>query len=114
MQYIVIEMLLLFTYQSGSLGIAFLHLSLPSPVVPCIGTLIPTAPYHNAWVMTQTAHIVDGFLAHTLQPFTLSRIGTAGKHEVLPHHQSHLVAEVIEQVILIDATTPHANHVHIG
>ena len=55
--------------------------------------------YHNAWVMTQTAHIVDGFPAHALQPLSLSRIGAAGKHEILPHHQPHLVAEVIEQVI---------------
>jgi hypothetical protein len=38
----------------------------------------------------------------------------AGEHEVLPDHQPHLVAEVVEPVRLVPAPAPDADHVHVG
>ena len=38
----------------------------------------------------------------------------AGQHDVLPDHQPHLIAEVIEPIRLIPPAAPDADHVHMG
>ncbi len=38
----------------------------------------------------------------------------AGEHEILPDQQAQAVAERIEDVVLIDAAAPDADHVHVG
>ena len=46
--------------------------------------------------------------------FGVLRIGGAGQHEVLPHHDAVLVAQVVELVGLVDAAAPGAHHIGVG
>ena len=46
--------------------------------------------------------------------FGALRIGGAGQHEVLPHHDAVLVAQVVELVGLVDAAAPGAHHIGVG
>ena len=41
------------------------------------------------------------------------RVGRAREHEVLPHEQPDAVAEVVEEVVLVDPAAPDAQHVHV-
>ena len=107
-------MFLLLLHDPGTDGIGLFHLVLPSPVVPGVHTFVTTTPQHNAGMVAQSADVIDSLLTDIFEPLALSRIRAAGKHEVLPYHQPHLVAEVVEQIVLIDASTPYTNHVHIG
>jgi len=38
----------------------------------------------------------------------------AGEHEILPDEEAHRVAQVVEDVLFIDAAAPDAQHVHVG
>ena len=42
------------------------------------------------------------------------RIRTAGEHEVLPYQYAVAVCLVVELVVLVDASTPHTQHIHVG
>ena len=88
--------------------------SLISPTVPRSLTFVVAAPQRNARVVAQTHHIVDGFLAHIFKHFALGGIKTACEHKVLPYKDSVLVAQVVENVVLVDSSTPHAQHIHVG
>lgn len=41
------------------------------------------------------------------------RIHAAGKHKVLPNHNSMLITQIIEDIVLIDTSAPDTQHIHV-
>ena len=60
----------------------------------------------------QPTDIVFQFSFHSGQKGRIGRIQTACKHEVLPDHDAFFVAQIIEDIALVDASAPNAEHVH--
>ena len=52
--------------------------------------------------------------ARTGQECVVRRVQRAGEHEILPHQQPELVAQVVEILALVDAAAPDPHHVHVG
>jgi len=42
------------------------------------------------------------------------RIHGTRKHELLPHHQTKLITHLIQWLVLVDPSTPHADDIHVG
>ena len=77
--------------------------------------LVVAAPEGQAGMVAQTAHLLRDLRLHIPgKLLDLDRVGRAGEHEILPHAEAQLVAEVIEDVRLVNSAAPYANHVHVG
>src|SRR6185437_13340121 len=76
--------------------------------------LVISAPHDDARMIAQALHLIDGLLAHVVEKFCITRIHVAAEHEILPDDQAQLVADVVEVVILVNASAPFTDHVHIG
>ena len=86
------------------------------PAVLCIDKLfhlIVAAPQAKACMMAQTFDIVNKLRADIRLKLRRQIINCACKHEVLPYDESELIAEVIEPVLRIVATTPDTNRIKI-
>ena len=65
-------------------------------------------------VMAQALDVIFRFCAYIVFKCHIEgRISRTGKKEVLPDAQSQFIAEVIENVILINTSAPGAQHIHI-
>ena len=87
--------------------------SLPTPICPGIQDLVVAAPEGNAGVIAQAAHIVDGLLTNVFKESLIGGVHRAGKHEVLPNKNAVFITKFIETIVLIDTTSPDAQHVHV-
>ena len=52
--------------------------------------------------------------AYIGQEVFVSRVLCTGKHGFLPDEESHFICKVIQSVILVQASSPDAYHVHVG
>ena len=43
----------------------------------------------------------------------VGRVKRAGEHEILPHEQPQLVAQIVEILAFVDAAAPDPHHVHV-
>lgn len=57
---------------------------------------VVTRPDHNGGVMDQPLDLVNSLLLHSRQEILVRGIQRASKHELLPHHQSHFIAQVVQ------------------
>ena len=64
--------------------------------------MIPDPPHH-------IAHLG----VHLGQKCGRRRVEMTGKHEVLPHHQPQLVAQIVKPVRLVPPAAPDPDHVHM-
>jgi hypothetical protein len=77
--------------------------------------LVVAAVEREARVASQTTYLVAGLrLDLGDEGGWLLGVGGAGEHEVLPDEEAHGVTEVVEGIMLVDAATPDAQHVHVG
>ena len=76
--------------------------------------LVVAAPKGERRPVAQSPPLKLRLGARAGDKFPIRRIKGAGKHEVLPNQQSKFVAQIVKILALIDATTPHADHVHVG
>ncbi|OPZ84042.1 MAG: hypothetical protein BWY76_02017 [bacterium ADurb.Bin429] len=77
--------------------------------------LVVAAPEGDAGVVAQAAHVIFRFRAHARHESVVKGgIRGAGEHEVLPDAETAFIAERVKQVVLVDASAPHAQHVHVG
>ena len=74
-------------------------------VVPC--------PKDNAGMITQLGNHRDDFCFQCFGKVITLGIHGAAHREILPYHQSILIAEIIEQMVLIDITSPTTQHIAI-
>lgn len=91
-----------------------LVLLLPAPVFPAVLDLVVATPEDDAGVLCDAAHLLQGFLADVVEEGAVGGVEGAGEVEVLPHHDAQRVAEVVEEVGLVDAAAPDAEHVEVG
>ena len=54
------------------------------------------------------------FVAYLAEEPGMFRVLTARKHEILPYHEAEPVAQVIEDVLFVEPSPPHTEHVHVG
>src|SRR5688500_17175568 len=90
------------------------QLVLPSPVKPARLDFVITVPDHNARVIAQTLYVIDRFVSHVVEKRLIAWVEAATKHEILPNEDSHLVAEFVKIVTLVNASAPDPQHVHVG
>ena len=64
--------------------------------------------------MPQSNNLIARFIFNFFQKFVSRRIKRTGEHEVLPDHQTHFVAKIIEKILLIISATPNPDHIHVG
>ena len=64
-------------------------------------------------MVTQTFHVIDSLLSDSGKEGRVDLVSLAGEHEVLPHKNTHLVAIAIESIVLVYASTPHAENIHV-
>lgn len=76
--------------------------------------LIITTPENDGGMRRKPANLIANLLLDILEEITRRGIEIAGEHEVLPHHQPQAVASDIEPVMLVKATAPDADRIHIG
>ena len=76
--------------------------------------LVVAAPQRDAWMVTQPQHIVASFLPHIFQKGRVkTRIGGATEFEIHPDADTQFVAGVKQCVVLIVATAPEPQRIHI-
>ena len=76
--------------------------------------LVVAAPQSQRSVMADSLDVVPELLPDIFLKFRRQLIYRAGEHEILPHHQTQLIAGVKEPVLRIVAAAPYANHVKVG
>ena len=64
-------------------------------------------------MIAQTAHLVLS-LSFDVELECIGAGRDVGKHEILPHHDAELITQGVELICLVIATSPVANHVHVG
>ena len=64
-------------------------------------------------MMAQAFHLLFGFHLHIVHKRLVARVDIAGEHKVLPNQKSHLVAVIVESVMLVNSAAPNPYHVHI-
>lgn len=89
------------------------YLTLPAPAQPGILAFIISTPQSNASMIAQTFHIVHRLLMDIIEQGAFCRIHAAGKHKVLPNHNSMLITQIIEDIVLIDTSAPDTQHIHV-
>ena len=102
----------------GVVGVApphsLLKSVLPAPFVVTLDVLVGTVPVDQRRVPGQAHDVLTGLgldlAAHRLE----FRVGGARHGEVLPHHDPEFVAQVIQQVRLVQTPSPDAQDVHTG
>src|SRR2546423_6202298 len=75
--------------------------------------LVVATPDDDARMIPQTLDVIRGLRADVVKKGLIARIHAAREHELLPQKDAHLVAQLVEVVRLVDASTPHAQHVHV-
>ncbi|KAG0914407.1 hypothetical protein G6F31_021408 [Rhizopus arrhizus] len=86
-----------------------------APVLPGGLFLVVATPQHDAGVMPQAAHVVACFGHHAgTERRIVARLHATAEHEVLPHQQAEFIGDVEERIVLVVATAPVAQHVHVG
>jgi len=76
--------------------------------------LVVAAPQRQAGVASQPPHLIPGLGFHLGGEIRhVLRVRSAGEHEVLPDQDAQRVAQVVEDIVLVDAPAPHAQHVHV-
>ena len=63
--------------------------------------------------MAYPLNIINKLLADVGLEFFCQFIDRAGKHKVLPYHQSQLITEIKEPVVRIESSAPHPDGVKI-
>ncbi len=86
----------------------------PAPVHPGGFDLVVAGPQHDARMISEPLHIVDRLGANVIQKFLRRRIHAASEHEILPHEDSHFVAQLVKQVRFVNAAAPDAQHIHVA
>ena len=64
-------------------------------------------------MIAKATDVIAGFRLYPFQKGGVGRIGSAGKHEVLPHQYSVFICQVIETVIFVRSTSPYTNDIHV-
>src|SRR5215218_8095728 len=90
-------------------------LAVPEGAVVYPLVLVVAAPQGQAGVAPQAPDLVAG-LGLDLRDEGAGFFGVdgAGEHEVLPDEEAHRVAQVVEDVVFVDAPAPDSQHVHVG
>src|SRR5829696_7477452 len=90
-------------------------LAVPEGAVVYPLVLVVAAPQGQAGVAPQAPDLVAG-LGLDLRDEGAGFFGVdgAGEHEVLPDEEAHGVAQVVEDVVFVDASAPDPEHVHVG
>ena len=64
-------------------------------------------------MVAQTAYVVDGFCFNICKEGRVDFVRLTGEHEVLPYEDARFVTGAVEGVVLVDATAPDADDVHV-
>ena len=75
---------------------------------------VVAAPDGDRRVRAEPSYLMIDLGAHLGEEIRRRRIEVAGEHEVLPDQQAELVAEIVEEILFVEAAAPHADHVHVG
>ena len=82
---------------------------------PALLHFVIAAPEGDGGMMAQAADVIFRFSADIIHKRRVkSGIGGAGEHEILPDADTEFVAQVVENIILIETAAPNAQHVHVG
>ena len=76
--------------------------------------LVVAAPEREGSVVMETLHLLHGLGFGGCKECLVAGIKRAGVHEILPDHQTEFVTEIVKRPMLVDATPPDADHVHVG
>src|SRR5205085_7858218 len=76
---------------------------------------VVAAPQRHAGMVAQTAYLVTRLGFYLLDKAArMLWIHGASKHKILPDQDTQLIAELVEDLMFIDSTTPYPQHVHMG
>src|ERR1043165_605602 len=64
-------------------------------------------------MVTNTRYLLARLSTHRGEVLPVARRVRAGEHEVIPHHQTELVADIIEHVMLVNASAPETYKIHV-
>ncbi len=87
---------------------------LPSPIFQSFQYFVVTAPHSQASMIAQTLDIVIHLLGNAFQEYRISRINGASEHEILPYQDAVFICKVIKAIILVSASSPYTDDIHIG
>ena len=86
----------------------------PAPAEPGGFHLVVAADEPQGRMVPEAADIVLRLPGNALPESVRQLVGVAGEHQVLPYHQAHLVAQVKERLIRIDAAAPYADGIEMA
>ena len=75
---------------------------------------VGTVPHDQAGMLRKAGDVLAGFGFDFGLGFGVFRVGRAGQHEVLPHHDAVFIAQIVEFVGFVDAAAPCTHHVGVG
>ena len=64
--------------------------------------------------MADTPHIITNFRGYVRFELRCKGIDGAGKHKILPHDQSQLITEIVEEIIGIIPASPDPDYIKIA
>lgn len=85
-----------------------------APMFPAGLYFVVAAPQDNAGVVAESGELFDGFLADVFAEVHVVGGDGSAEHEILPNHDAQCVGQGVEVFVLIVASAPDAEHVHIG
>ena len=87
-------------------SLVFSFAVLPTPMQPTNQDFIISVPECNRWVISESPNVVLSFSADVIYVRSGSRIHCTGEHHVMPDQYSFFIANVIEEIVFVLATTP--------
>src|SRR6266536_4538389 len=85
----------------------------PAPVHPGGLDFIISCLDDDAGMISQSPDIINRLLSYVIKKLLGAGIHAPGEHEIVPDEDPHLVAELVEVIAFVDASTPDTQHVHV-
>ncbi len=87
------------------------ELGLPAPLLPADGDLVVAVPEHDRGVVPEPPHVVHRLPPDVADHLLVARVHRAREHHVVPDQQPLLVAQLVENVVVVLPAAPEAQHV---
>jgi len=95
------------------LGQLAVFVGLGEPVVQRLLVFVVATPQRDAGVVGQPPDLIAGFGLDGGEKGVVGGVQRTGVHEVLPDEQAEFVTPLVEVLVFVVATAPHADHVHV-
>src|SRR5690554_7781859 len=74
-----------------------------------VQVLVVATPEGDTCMVAQTLYIVFGFAPNVVQMGLVARLQSTGKHKILPHQNTILIAQLVKIIFFINRSEEHTS-----